>query len=286
MNRKNVILIAIIVLSSAVLIYGLEISRGVPAATQEHSMSMGIEIPFIDKDIDLNKGISPDIWDSVPSTEIEMEYQVMVLPWGKSLISPVTVKAFHNERDIYFYMGWKDDTEDRVLGTNRFSDASAVMFPMGDNVQNSSIILGFMSGANVWQWKASQDKEYWLKETPESGAYSDFYYPFEENETLAVSKVVPGSAVNDVFAIRAGTLTPKESQNVEGRGLWDNGMWHVVFKRSLKQADPELDARFDASGNKLVAFAVWDGAKGDRGSRKSISHDWTTFEIIPKGAAR
>ncbi len=289
MNRKNVILIAIIVLSSAALIYGLEISRGVPAATQEHRMSMGlevpfIEVPFIDRDIDLTKGISPDIWDSIAPVEIEMEYQVMVLPWGKSLVSPVTVKAFHNERDIYFYMGWKDDTEDRTTGTNKFPDASAIMFPLGDNFQPSAIMMGFMEGANVWQWKASQDKEYWLNEPQISDAYSDFYYPFEEDEILTISRTVPASAVNDLLAIRVGTVTRKESQNVQGRGLWDNGTWHVVFKRSIEPADPELDASF--STNDKVAFAVWDGAKGDRGSRKSISHDWTTFEIIPGEATR
>ncbi len=284
MKKNNIILIIVVAISSVALAYfGLGVSSGILAATQAHQMP--IEVQFIDKDIDLEKGIFPEIWGSIHPIDIEMEYQVMVLPWGKSLISPVTVKAFHNGREIYFYMGWKDDTENRDPGTNRFSDASAIMFPMGDNVQNSSIMLGFMSGANIWQWKASQDKEYWLKETPESGAYSDFYYPFEENETLAVSKVVPRSAVNDVFAIRVGTLTPKESQNVEGKGLWDNGTWHVVFKRSLKQADPEVDAAFN-SAERLIAFAVWNGANGDRGSRKSISHDWTTLKISPRGVAK
>ncbi|KAB2946921.1 MAG: ethylbenzene dehydrogenase-related protein [Candidatus Methanoperedens sp.] len=284
MKKNNVILIIIVAISSVALAYcGLGVSSGILAATQAHQMP--IEVQFIDKDIDLEKGIFPEIWEPIHPIDIEMEYQVMVLPWGKSLINPVTVKSFHNGKEIYFYMSWKDDTEDRIIGTSRFSDAAAIMFPIGNNVQNSTIMMGFMgNGSNIWQWKASQDNEYWLNETSKIEAYSDYYYPFEDNETLAVSKAAPGSAVNDLMVIRVGTLTPKPAQNVQGRGIWDNGTWQVVFKRSLDIADPEQDADFNTLTR--VAFAVWNGANGDRGGRKSIAHDWTALDIIPVGGTK
>lgn len=284
MKKNNVILIIIVTISSVALAYFvLGVSSGIMAATQAHQMP--IEVQFIDKDIYLEKGIFPEIWEPIRSNDIGMEYQVMVLPWGKSLINPVTVKSFHNRKEIYFYMSWKDDTEDRIIGTSRFSDAAAIMFPIGNNVQNSTIMMGFMgNGSNIWQWKASQDNEYWLNETSKIEAYTDYYYPFEDNETLAVSKAAPGSAVNDLMVIRVGTLTPKPSQNVQGRGLWDNGTWQVVFKRSLNITDPEQDADFNTLTR--VAFAVWNGANGDRGGRKSIAHDWTTLEMIPLGGTK
>jgi len=284
MKKNNIILIIVIAISSVALAYyGLGLSSGILAATQ--ASQMPIEVQFIDKDIDLDEGISPEIWESIHPIDIEMEYQVMILPWGKSLINPVTVKSFHNGKEIYFYMSWKDDTEDRIIGTSRFSDAAAIMFPIGKNVQNSTIMMGFMgNGSNIWQWKASQDNEYWLNKTSKIEAYSDYYYPFEDNETLIVSKVTPGSAVNDLMVIRVGTLTPKPAQNVQGRGLWDNGTWQVVFKRSLNITNPEYDADFNTV--KRIAIAVWNGANGDRGGRKSIAHDWTTLEIIPVGGTK
>ncbi|GFP29377.1 ethylbenzene dehydrogenase-related protein [Candidatus Hakubella thermalkaliphila] len=281
LTKKTILLIAIISVISflALVYYGLSHARGVPVVIEKPERVI-LEVPFISKDIDLTKGISLPEWETIPSQEVELMYQVMVLPWGKSLVSPVTVRAFHNGEEIYFYMSWKDDSENRNIDVDEFSDAAAIMFPLADEVPPSTIMMGFMGnpGANIWQWKASQDTEYWLKELPETEAYSDFYYPFEEQEVLVVSKEVPRSAVNDLIARGVGTITPKETQNVLGRGLWDKGTWYVVFRRSLKPTDPQLDAAFSPGGGKLSAFAIWNGAKGDRGGRKSIS-DWVELEI-------
>lgn len=278
-TKKTVLLIAIISVISflALVYYGLSQARGVPVVMEKPERVI-LEVPFISKDIDLTKDISLPQWETIPSQEVELMYQVTVLPWGKSLIPSVTVKAFHNGEEIYFYVSWKDDTENRNIGVDEFSDAAAIMFPLADEVPRSTILMGFMGKATIWHWKASQDQEYWLEKSPEVKAYSDYYYPFEEEELFVVSKVVPKSAVNDLLAIRVGTITPKEIQNVEGRGLWDEGTWYVVFKRSLKPTDPQLDAAFSPGGKKLSAFAIWNGATGDRGGRKSIS-DWVELEI-------
>ncbi len=56
-------------------------------------------------------------------------------------------------------------------------------------------------------------------------------------------------------------------------------MWHVVFKRSLRVASIEDDVVFNSGEEKMLcAFAVWNGATGDRGGRKSIS-GWVELEI-------
>jgi hypothetical protein len=194
-------------------------------------------------------------------------------------VPKILVKAFHNQKDIYFYLSWSDDTEDRVHARNQFSDACALMLPLGKESQAPSIMMGFIGRANIWHWKASQDREFWYNEYYQSGAYADFHYPFEEQELFVVSKDIPQSAVNDLLAIRIGTVTPKENQNaVEGRGLWKDGLWQVVFKRTLSAANPEDDAAFDLSQTRLCAFAAWNGAEGDRGGRKSIS-DWVELII-------
>lgn len=288
MKKSTVILISLtaIILFAGLVYYGLSHSRGVPVKIEEPEKII-LEVRFLDKEIDLSQNTGLDIWQGLPKKEIELMRQVTVLPWGKSLVSPVIVSAFYNKKDIYFYMSWKDNTRDSDAGIKTFSDACAVMFPMGEDIPSHTIMMGFMNKSNIWHWKASRDKQYWMSlkntggasEPQETKVYADYYYPFEEKEHFVVSKDIPQSAVNDLIAIRVGTITAKELQNVQGRGFFSSGRWDVVFKRPIAISDPEADANLEpAVKNVSCAFAVWNGADGDRGGRKSIS-DWVELDI-------
>jgi DMSO reductase family type II enzyme heme b subunit len=278
----SLISVGLIIFFGALVYYGLRHARGVPTKIEKIER-VTLEVPFINKEIDLTGGISPEFWNPLSAKEIKLVYQLMVLPWPRALIPTIILKAFHNQKDIYFYIQWKDENQDWILAQNKFSDACAIMFPLGKDVQPSSIMMGFLGRANIWQWKASQDREYWNRnqkpvtsnQKPE--VYADYYYPFEEKETLPISKTEAKSAVNDLLSIRVGTITPKETHNVSGRGFWKDGVWQVVFKRSLKPVDLENEVNF-SQREKLTAFAVWNGSKGDRGGRKSIS-DWVELSI-------
>lgn len=281
-TKKTILAIAIPAIAAFLVLtyYGLTHARGEPVPVVIPPRPV-VEVPFIAKSLDLSKGLSPADWAAVPSKEIELTYQVLILPWGKGPVPAVTVKAFHNGQEVYFYLTWKDDTEDRLLGVGKFSDAAAVMFPLADDAPPSTLMMGFAGkpGANIWHWKASQDREFWQKQTPETAAaYADWYYPFEAQELFPIARPAVQSAVSDLLAVRPTTLTPKENQWVQGRGLWENGSWHVVFQRALAAADPQVDAVIKPGTQRLAAFAVWDGAKGDRGGRKSIS-DWVVLEV-------
>jgi len=271
------ICIAAVILFGALVYYGATHVRGVPVK-QEEQKRQTLEIPFMDKEIALRNGIATDLWGGLKPQEIKLIFQLMVLPWPKSSTPLVKVKAFHNAKEIYFYMEWIDETKDKILGINKFPDACAIMFPRDEKAQAPTLMMGFLGRADIWHWKASRDLQFWMKEDPvDNKPYVDRYYPFEDKETLLVSKEIVKSAVNDLTAIRVGTVTPKENQYVEGRGFYDQGVWRVVFKRSLKAIDAQDDAIFN-SGKRLCAFAVWNGSKGDRGGRKSIS-DWVELLI-------
>lgn len=279
MRKSVIVLIAVISIAafSSVVYYGYRHTRGVPVPIEEQKRTL-LKVSYIDEEIDLTKGIESEFWDALPSQEIKLLYQVMVLPWPKAVTPSVTVKTFHNKKDIYFNMSWKDDTENRTLGIGKFSDACAIMFPLNkDPGDFPTLMMGFLGKANIWHWKASRDREYWGGQENNEKAYADYHYPFEDKETLAVSKDTLTSAVNDLISIRVTTITPKETQVVVGKGIWSDGTWQVVFKRAIEPLDPELDAAF-ASPKRLCAFAVWNGEKGDRGGRKSIS-DWVELEV-------
>lgn len=272
MKKSTVVLIAGIAIAcfAGLLYYGLRHARGKPVLFILPAPVL-LEVPYIDKDVDLGKDLSIKDWSSMTATNLDMIYQVTALPWPGKLTPTVGINAFHNKTNIYFYMHWKDSTEDHSRQPAKFTDACAIMFPLDKKAEPSTLMMGFLGKANIWQWKASQDRQYWSKDTEQKKTYADYYYPFDKEEILSVSEEKVVSAINDLITIRIGTITAKEKQNVQGRGIWTNGEWYVVFKRSLSALDREVDATFLTDTNNLCAFAVWNGSNGDRGGRKSIS---------------
>jgi len=89
------------------------------------------------------------------------------------------------------------------------------------------------------------------------------------------------SPIEDANARGFGTMTPQSpsSQNVMGKGIWNNGFWSVVFHRSLKSKD-EMDVKFKPGNTVPVAFAIWNGAQRDRNGRKVVSH-WHQLKLNP-----
>jgi hypothetical protein len=70
------------------------------------------------------------------------------------------------------------------------------------------------------------------------------------------------------------TMRPRVSQLVSASATWKDGRWTVVLRRPL-QVKPEEGIGL-ASGDRLaIAFALWDGAAGDRNGQKLVSiwHD-------------
>jgi len=146
MKKRTVVLISIgLVAVFAVIVYfGVINARGVPVTISEPPEPVALAADYIDVDIDLGEGLSIDIWNNIEAVEIKLIHQVMVLPWSESLMSPLEVKAFHNKTNIYFYLSWNDDTKDTIIDLDKFSDASAIMFPLEDDVPPSTILMGFM----------------------------------------------------------------------------------------------------------------------------------------------
>lgn len=87
--------------------------------------------------------------------------------------------------------------------------------------------------------------------------------------------------MEDAVARGFGTLQsqPMKSQNVQGRGVWRDGHWNVVFIRELKSRD-DVDVQFATRKSVPVAFAIWDGENRDRNGRKVISN-WYQLTLEP-----
>jgi cytochrome c oxidase subunit 2 len=283
MNNK--IIVAIIILLSLGIFawlvdYGWQNRYGSPDTYQESPPKI-LTVNYQDEVLALKEDdvFAVPIWQKIPVVELELSHQITEKPWPKGLIPAVKVQAFHNGNDIYFKMTWEDVQADTTVAVDAFTDGCAVAVPLDAEAPLRSIMMGFSSPVNIWHWKAEKDIQYWQGKTNLQTAPSDFTYPFENEEILSVSVPELKSAVTDLLAQRAGSLTRKDNQIVQGRGAWQDGTWSVLFKRSLKTGNSQQDCQFPW-GKHSASFAVWDGNQSDRGSRKSLS-DWVNLQIEP-----
>jgi DMSO reductase family type II enzyme heme b subunit len=185
-------------------------------------------------------------WDSVPQSEFNLAPQVHWPPRIQEVtVKSVKVKGVHNGQELAVLVEYQDSTEDAA-------DAAALEFMVGDqkaHFAHGQEMLQVEGGpVNIWYWK---------------------------NET--------GKAV-DMSAKGFTTLQAQPNQNVQAKGMWQNGTWKVVFSRLLKTEDTQ-DVQIEPGEWRSVAAAFWDGqlvdgAIKEKGSQKAVS-SWLYIRAEP-----
>ncbi len=79
------------------------------------------------------------------------------------------------------------------------------------------------------------------------------------------------SPVHKLRGVGPGTLEAMLTQDAAGRGVWEDGRWKVVLARTMT-GTAEDEIKIEAGKEYSLAFTVWSGAIGDRGSRKSLTN--------------
>jgi len=220
--------------------------------------------------------------------------------WRNDRIEGLDVKAVHNKKEIAFYLKWSDAMrDDNNVAVHTFSDGAALQF----STEKDPPFFG-MGEANqpvyIWHWKAAWQntgKEREDIETQYPAAAVDWYYAqknYEHGNSFEVGESETrfhdpqyitgwgaGNPLSDPETAKAVEEATSEGQGsytiqrpkiepVEARGVWQNGHWHVVFKRPLKNSEKGA-LRFKAGDTIAIAFAVWDGAQKDRNGQKTVS---------------
>jgi hypothetical protein len=242
------------------------------------------------------------LWAQALSNEIPLGAQTITKPiLATPSIKTVTVSSLHNDSWIVFKLEWKDQTRNvSTVGTELYQDAAALQFPVLDG----SPFLGMGEDGepvNIWQWRGDwqEDINQVYKEVEDTypNMWVDFY-PFAISEPpytipllQSINKTfVPGWAaenplsqpikvtpISNLIAEGFGTLTFKPDQNVIGRGIWEDGVWKVVYARPLDTGDPS-DTQFTVGDEKLMAIAIWNGANQEVDGRKAISA-WLNMKV-------
>lgn len=248
-------------------------------------------------------------WNSVPTATLPL----MLLFQRTEVVRHVEVKAVHNGKELAIRLEWEDAQPNAAaIRPQDFSDAGAVQFALGEDLSLTTLAMGAAkTPVNVWYWKASrqmdllayQDVERvypniapdgylqarpwkrdddWRKthEIPSAKEYEKTFLTGWGAGNI-VSNPTPLVPMEDLNAEGLGTLSAQEAkaQNVRGAGVWQSGKWNVVFVRTMGSPD-KGDAQFVAGKTIPVAFAVWDGGRGDRNGQKAVTQ-WNLLTLSP-----
>ncbi len=230
------------------------------------------------------------VWRQANPVEAPLSAQILTPPKGGG-DRTVTARALHDGERLYVLLEWDDESEDLLVSRqSEFSDAAAVQFPVTTGETVPAFCMGDPSApVNIWQWKAAWQADIDQGFVDVEDTYPDAHvdlYPFEDEDEFYPARAVDNvfarenrtTPVDNLLAGSFGTLTQAPDQLVQGSGEWRNGTWRVLFARDLT-ADGDY-SQFAEEESTNVAFAVWDGASGERDGIKSVSQ-FLTLEVAP-----
>ncbi len=232
---------------------------------------------------------------------------LMPLWWRDERVEDVEVRALRNAGKVAIRLSWADVTkEDETLRQTAFGDGAAIQFSL--SLDPPFFGMGEKDKpVNIWSWKAHWEADvaayrdvqdahpdmavdwYDSLQDPPKGRHSPVgeYPTSQHNPTFltgwgagnVVSDPRRVSSVEDLTAQGFSTLTNqgKGAQNVQGKARWEDGRWTIVFVREPSAGDAG-DIIFRAGEALSIAFAVWDGAAGERNGQKSVTI-WHRLQI-------
>ncbi len=201
----------------------------------------------------------------------------MQLWWRDNRIDDFEFKAIHDGDHIAMRLSWADATKNEsAMDQRAFTDGAAVQLSADE--YPPFFAMGIQGQTNIWHWKAT-----WERDVTTGRPTIDSQYPQKTDNTeqghatgeaagnLISAKKHP-SSVEDLNARGFGTLTsqPNAEQNVQGKAVWKDGRWSVVFSRGMC-ARKGQDVALEAAGEVHISFALWNGERGDRNGVKAVT---------------
>lgn len=223
-------------------------------------------------------------WDSMDPVRVSLN----PLWPEENVIYAVAVRAVHDGRRLAIQCTWKDPIADGApVRVQDFQDALALQFAINGDIP--FIGMGDTNNpVNLWQWKAGWQQEIDGSRQDMRDRYAamhvDTYFETSYRTATDAGNLLSAShrsPVEDANASGFGTLMsqPPSEQNVNGKGLWRDGSWSVIFVRDLAPGQP-ADVVFVPGKATPVALGVWDGQNRDRNGRKTISN-WHKLLLAP-----
>ncbi|MFQ5953513.1 MAG: ethylbenzene dehydrogenase-related protein [Kiloniellales bacterium] len=246
--------------------------------------------------------LDPDaaLWERAPRITVELAAQAITTPVAtEDSVSEITAQSLNDGVEIAFRLTWTDPAADRFQTVGRFSDAVAVQIPYRPSDEVPVTMGGEGERVLILHWAAFRQEniEHGFADVAKlhpNYAY-DWYphaappyrYPADWHNQYALNyiggekvfrKNTLKTPVREVVAEGFGSSTWKDVQRAEGTGVHRDGRWQVVIKRRFNEENTS-NPDWGAGRQTFVTFAVWDGARHQRGARKSLGYAWITLKI-------
>jgi len=242
---------------------------------------------------DLPLDPSDRAWARVRAWTVPLAVQNLTTPFATELAVPqIAVRVLHNRESIGFHIEWDDGDEDNIDAMARFRDAVAVQFPVDPSAPVAITMGAATQPVHIMQWRAAWQVDVDLGRRGVHDAFPNMYHDAppeallgEEAARQFYPALVAGnpmarrdrtSPVEDLIAEGFGSLTAHAEQTANGRGEFTGKGWRVVIVTPLQPGADKTSLSPGLTTN--VAFAVWNGSRGNRGARKQWA-DWTPLEI-------
>lgn len=237
-------------------------------------------------------------WTGLDAFVTKMVAQNITTPVQATVEVPeLRVRSMHNGKQLAVHIEWADTTMDDKESIAIFRDACAIQFEV-DPAKAPSFTMGNVDGpVHICQWRAS-----WQTDVDEGHQGVKNLFPNAYNDVTpeglmpkdAATKFYPArvannsqaqhertSPVEELTAIGFGSLTTHSTQEALGKGVYKNRRWSVVIALAMNGTD-KTKASLKAGEARNIAFAVWNGSKGQRGARKQY-FPWASMEVEAGG---
>ena len=239
-------------------------------------------------------------WKKAKVEKITLMAQPMVAPRPKTTTTAeLEVQSVHNASEIAFRVRWKDTEKSEAGRLGEFSDALAIQFPVKTKEPPPPVFMGAKDDpVHIFHWRAQYQRDV-EKGKPEM---KDLYpnisidiYPMEYPDWGKLEQVdaqkrevfSPGKAsgnpqsyeksgVDEIFAEGFSTSSVQIPHGASAHAKWENGQWTLIIVRPLMI---EGGSTLTPGGKSNVAFAAWQGGKGEVGSRKCVTMMWTPLLV-------
>ena len=277
----------IILMGIALFVAGFLFYTGIPEVNSQSSTLISKlvgEAPVDDPEA--------EIWKEAPLLEVPLSAQLITIPRiYEANVKKITARSVYDGNRISFLLEWEAPVASTgFLKHEEFRDAAAIQFSTTE--AKTRFTMGHEDlPVNIWHWKAD-----WEKDLIEFAEIEDKYpnmindlYPEDlqpDADTFLTGKEagnifsnskIRKSVIENLVAGGFGTLTTTELQDVQGKGVYKDGKWKVVYSRSM--SSEEGLAKFTPGEFQSIAFAVWYGAGGERDGMKSVS-SW--YWMVPE----
>jgi DMSO reductase family type II enzyme heme b subunit len=226
------------------------------------------------------------VWNNAPTHGSKLILQDLVEPRQKEVSTQeVQVQAITDGKEIAFRIEWTDETLNDKAAPHGFIDGCAVQLPvtiaesvpapqMGETGKTVQITFWRADWQAIVEGRADEITSIYPNAKPD-------HYPFNaeslkknpDAQQETALRYSPARAlgnnrqgprqqpVEDLIAEGPGTLSPSPQSFSKGKGVRTEKGWAVVISRPLPEG-------FSKEKPTQIAFAVWEGFRGETGARK------------------